>query len=374
MMQQNHDQRPSQWVRDFISGKISGGEWAPGQFLPSERDIATQLGVHRLTVNSVVKDFVREGRLERRRGVGTVVRAAAGRDPSEMKVAPQPMVGLITDHPIELNINPFYGEMVETLRRELLSAGYFLLPLGSANELLVSESAGITPIWSGLVGFFFLGPVPPATVARFRPHNQPVVFVGFSEGDTDEVNISSDDEADSFLVTQKMIELGHRQIVHINAAPPFRMVSRLQGFLRAMESAGLEVPYRYVVDAAGLEYDSGAAAMEAFCKTGLPYSAVYGGNDMLALGALDFLEKTGRNVPGTASVVGFDGIILNGGLRPQLTTMQVDRHRMALDAARAMIDLIRGRPRYPTQVRLRSRFIPGATLAPPVTSLPVLSS
>ena len=52
---------------------INTGEWKEGEKVPSERDLALQFDVSRMTARQAVNTLVDEGLLERRRGSGTFV-------------------------------------------------------------------------------------------------------------------------------------------------------------------------------------------------------------------------------------------------------------------------------------------------------------
>lgn len=56
-----------------IRRRIKDGEWARGQQVPSERQLADLLGVSRITVRHAVRLAAAEGLVEQRRGVGTFV-------------------------------------------------------------------------------------------------------------------------------------------------------------------------------------------------------------------------------------------------------------------------------------------------------------
>jgi GntR family transcriptional regulator len=58
-------------VRDELLGMVD--ELAVGEAIPSERRLATELGVSRPTLRAVVDELVREGLLRRRHGSGTYV-------------------------------------------------------------------------------------------------------------------------------------------------------------------------------------------------------------------------------------------------------------------------------------------------------------
>lgn len=63
-------------VADDLRARIAAGDWEVGATLPSEPELAGQYGVSRGTVNRSVVELRREGLVEVRRGVGTVVVAA----------------------------------------------------------------------------------------------------------------------------------------------------------------------------------------------------------------------------------------------------------------------------------------------------------
>jgi len=58
-----------------MTAALDGGEWRPGERIPTERDLAERYGCSLITVRRALGELVREGRLERTRGRGTFVLA-----------------------------------------------------------------------------------------------------------------------------------------------------------------------------------------------------------------------------------------------------------------------------------------------------------
>jgi GntR family transcriptional regulator len=63
-------------TREHLVGLIKDGIYEPGQQLPSEADLAAQLGISRSTLREALRSFEERGIITRRQGVGTFVNAS----------------------------------------------------------------------------------------------------------------------------------------------------------------------------------------------------------------------------------------------------------------------------------------------------------
>ncbi len=68
-----------QQVRAGLTNAIRAGEFAPGEKLPSERDVAARYGVSYMTARRAITEMVEADLLERRPNIGTFVRAHGSR-------------------------------------------------------------------------------------------------------------------------------------------------------------------------------------------------------------------------------------------------------------------------------------------------------
>ncbi|WP_258308408.1 GntR family transcriptional regulator [Streptomyces sp. NWU339] len=89
--------REFQRVADHVRGRIADGTYPLRSFLPSQRDLAEELGVSRDTVQRALRELVNEGWIESRQGSGSRViktqriqssAAKATRLPREVTLAP----------------------------------------------------------------------------------------------------------------------------------------------------------------------------------------------------------------------------------------------------------------------------------------------
>lgn len=68
-----------QSVRAEVLDRIRSGQWAPGELIPTEQELAVELGCARATVNRALRELADSGIVERRRKVGTRVATTPSR-------------------------------------------------------------------------------------------------------------------------------------------------------------------------------------------------------------------------------------------------------------------------------------------------------
>lgn len=136
----------------------------------------------------------------------------------------------------------------------------------------------------------------------------------------------------AYDLTRHLIELGHREIGVVQA-PDYLPVrdERLNGYLRAMRDAGLEVQPD-IVFTGGFESDAGhRVARQLLARDRMP-TAMVCANDEMAMGMISDLAKAGIRVPEHLSVTGFDDCTLADVYSPPLTTVAQPRERIGVEA------------------------------------------
>ncbi len=68
-----------QAIRADVLARIRSGEWPPGALIPTEQDLAIEMGCARATVNRALRELANSGIIQRRRKVGTRVASTSSR-------------------------------------------------------------------------------------------------------------------------------------------------------------------------------------------------------------------------------------------------------------------------------------------------------
>lgn len=111
--------------------------------------------------------------------------------------------------------------------------------------------------------------------------------------------------------------------------------AREVGYRQALRAAGTGVDPGLVVEGDWTRA-GGAAAMRLLLERPDPPRAVFCGNDLMALGALDAAREHGLAVPADVAVLGYDDVEWASMVRPPLTTVL----NPAYDTGRAAADLL----------------------------------
>jgi LacI family transcriptional regulator len=181
-------------------------------------------------------------------------------------------------------------------------------------------------------------------LVRLIESNFPVVLFG-SIKHPKETSIRSNTSRAVEHVIAHLVALGHRRIAHITYAP-VRYVGaneRLAAYQRALERQHLNFR-ESLVGFGDFSIESGYHAMRRLLGQRRPPTALFAGNDTIAVGAISALRKAGLSVPGDVAVVGFDDLPIAAHISPRLTTVTTQAVSQGEQAALAAIDLLKGLP------------------------------
>ena len=159
--------------------------------------------------------------------------------------------------------------------------------------------------------------------------------------------------AGGFAATNYLTSLGHRRIGFINGEPWMdAAIDRLKGYKQALATADIAFDESLVRDGDWLPLRGYEAALELLSLDNRP-SAIFCGNDLMAIGVMEAAAEMGLSVPGDLSVMGYDDQELARYTHPPLSTLVLPNYEMGQKAAELLIDIaVHGKSLKPMTIKI----------------------
>jgi LacI family transcriptional regulator len=342
-----------------LHDRIATGAYAPGEWLPTERALATEFNVSRILIRSAVKELERRHLVVCHPNCRPLVRSAlpSAPAPRSAAVAARRSLALyIWPQPSWPGSAAILRGIQETVGREyrvVLESpeDWNDLPAGEVRFLEhVVADRDVEGILLSYVGHHAnlsrLEAVREAGVAMvFLDHRPPDGFPA------DYVGV--DNRRGAEQIVRHLLSHGHRSIGHVSNHDAISTVEeRLAGYRRALEKTGIpfrpELVQRDPGPPPGGSADEGCEAMvEYWMNLPDPPTALFVVSDIVAYRVIHALRARGLRVPEDISVAGFDGIERWTPGPPFLTTVHQPFDRMGTVGVELLMDRIASGPDAP---------------------------
>lgn len=240
--------------------------------------------------------------------------------------------------------NPFFAEVAAGAARAAVTAGLRVMLCNSDNDP-AEEAAYISLFAEQRVRGVLLTPADPsgAELSVLRRHDIPFVLVDrvTSEG----CSVSVDDVAGGRMAGAHLVETGHRDIAYVSGPMSFAQCrDRRDGALAAITAHGLPADALAQIVMDRMDVASGREAGRSLLALAQRPTAVFCGNDLLALGVLQALYAAGVSVPGEIAIIGYDDIEFAGAAAVPLSSVRQPSSEMGQIAAGLLVEEITAAP------------------------------
>ena len=179
-------------------------------------------------------------------------------------------------------------------------------------------------------------------IAELRRLGRPGVLLNADDPEMCLSSVSPCNRTAAASATERLIALGHRDIVFLTCHGRRTIARRQEGWSDRMRAAGLASGPDRVIAVADWVPALAAQAVAARLAGGFGATAILAAGDSLAIGALMALADAGCDVPGAISVMGFDGLPQCALQTPPLSAVEIPMRTLgavALDLLRDMVAL-----------------------------------
>ncbi len=327
-----------QIVKNYIVDLIDGNQLSTGERIPSEPELSKKLGVSVITVQRALFELVNEDRIYRVKGKGSFV-AEHSSDSGGRKTTDNSMIGFIMSAKQGTQDGSFMS-MIRGIQACLGKHGYSLI-IEHSNECMDTEKKIINRlIDEGISGIVYFSVDPDKNIPvlkRLREKKIPFVLIDRYAKSYPANCVVSDNFGSIYNIVEYLYSLGHRKIAFITHKPQLSSeTDRLDGYRRAMESAGLAAYEDMVFNIR--QIDDGRLVSMVKNKE---ITALIAVNDIVAIEAMKICERNNIAIPGDISITGFDNIEQAAYQKVPLNSIKQYFDMMGSEAAKTLMKIIK---------------------------------
>ncbi|MGL6002560.1 MAG: substrate-binding domain-containing protein [Plesiomonas sp.] len=327
------------------------------------KDVARLAGVSTSTVSHVINDsrFVSDEIRTRIMSAVETLNYSPSALARSLKVNQTHTIGML----VTTSNNPFFAEVVRGVEQSCYERGYQLVLCNTAGDPQRMSHSVDTLLQKRVDGILMMCSESHADIScLFRRHPKiPLVMMDWGPQGAQADLIRDNSEYGGYLATRHLLAQGHRQIAIITGPlDKHPSLGRLQGYLRALNEAGITPDPAYQVEG-DFDFSGGLCGMTQLLSCNPRPTAVFCGNDVMAVGAYQVLHYAGLQVPEDVSVMGYDDIELARYLSPPLTTVHQPKEDLGQLAVDTLLARLHDRNRDPAVIMLEPSLVRRASVA-----------
>lgn len=322
------------WIKD----QILNGDLSDGSKIKSENELVSMFHVSRQTVRHAIAVLEQEGIVNRRRGSGTYIRI-----PIKIEKERTMRIALITTYVDEYIFPPIIEEVEKGLSRE----GY-TLQISFTNNAIEKERQILkklleNDVVDGIIAEATKSGLPNPNLSLYRKIMQkgiPIIFINSYYRELKAPHVSLNDKKAGKMVTQYLLECGHRKIAGIFKADDGQGHLRYAGYVEALMDADIKVKGERIVwiDTEELRCMKEDAGQILKRLQGCTACVCY--NDEVANKLAGICLEQGIQIPDELSVIGIDNSELAKLCEVPLTSAENQVRILGEIAAREIMALI----------------------------------
>ncbi|MEN3792845.1 LacI family DNA-binding transcriptional regulator [Fulvimarina sp. MAC3] len=306
--------------------------------------IADALGVSTATVSLALRDspLVADVTRDKIKATARELGYIYNRRAASLRTSRSGIVGVCV-HDV---MNPFYGEILKYVEHELDRRRQTFILSNHYDDLSKQRAFVDTLLQLGADGLILSPAVgTPAEDIRLAEGNDlPTVLIARTIEGSGVCGFRGDDAFGMALAVDHLIAEGHREIAMVGGTPQTSTGrDRAAGWRSALQKAGIEPRPEWRIEGPRSR-NAGFEAAQSFAQMTHRPSAVVCFSDMVALGFMYGLARSGLTPGVDVAVVGYDDIAEAEIAMPSLTTVSNGQAEVGHRAAGALLDRLAGNP------------------------------
>jgi GntR family transcriptional regulator, arabinose operon transcriptional repressor len=305
-------------IQNHYRGLIQSGKLQGGDKIPTEKEIAEQFDVSRITVANAINELAREGWIYRIPGRGSYVKGIPESNGSKAKSTPserdepsiqpaRPKIGLVFPHVEDM----FAIRLIRGISYVIESSGYSLVMMFSLNskEREVEIIQELKHKVEGLIIFPVDAEIYNEEIIGLKMSGYPFVLIDRYFPGVETNVVYSDNVLASKLAVDHLWKLGHRNIAICSDTPASTVTvdDRISGYMKALVEKGALINPAMILNDfdSELPFEDPEHPFYKFVKSRMATAYIVL-NSPFGVRLWTITQKLGLSVPGDLSIVTFD--------------------------------------------------------------------
>ena len=263
--------------------------------------------------------------------------AAEGRYGARRRAGRQ--ICYVIDKRFFLLTNRFFNRVIEGIESESKSHGYAF----QFHSLDPEEFSLASVPLRNVAGIIITSCYHDEFIAEVKRAGIPAVLIDYYLPAERISSVLVDNVNGIFAAAGYLASLGHRKVAYVKGdISEIGARDRLDGYLRAIDSFGLDSDPRLLIESDFSIKGAYAAVRRSLEAERRHPTAFLCVNDVVAMGAMEAIKSHGLTIPRDVSVMGFDDIDLASEVIPRISTMHIPKEILGKLAVRRLLQIVRG--------------------------------
>ena len=229
------------------------------------------------------------------------------------------------------------------------------------NLVKLSETSDSDDI-KNVDGIIAIGIFSSGTIEKLASENENIVFVDFSPDENRFDSVMADIGKATNQILSYLYELGHRKIGFIGGKKledkeynDADIGERDIKYKEFMEKKGIYNP-EYIFQGERFTFKAGYELTKEALKSENKLTALFVGNDTMAVGAYKAISEAGLSIPDDISIVGLNDLPSAKYMIPSLTTIRIPSEYLGSAAVDLLLENLNGSREYNKKVIIPTEF------------------
>ncbi len=259
--------------------------------------------------------------------------------------------------------NPFYSKIIDGISVAAKRNNYQELLVRTGSHPLTEEFVTNIVHQTHVEGVITLNPVSSVETLDNLMKKIPLVQCAEHIEHPRASYVSIDDISASKTVVKNILSKGKDKIALINGPLMYKYArKRKEGYLLALEEAGIEPTPSYIVELPAFSYETAFSMATQMLSMEDRPNGIFAVSDVFAVAAMKAATSLNLRIPEDVGIVGFDNTDISIMCDPPLTTVKQPQYQMGFLACEMLIEQINDKSTATKQLLLEVELIMRKTL------------